>query len=293
MEGIRLLIRVVELGSIQRAARAAGMSRSSLRRKLENLEAEMGCDLFVRSSAGVVLTPAGLLVLEEGRTIIERFSRMVSAVGATGRPASGRVVLVVPVGMPDFIRVAQIQLLQSLAPELCLEELERPEPLDHLHEPFDLMLHFGDPPERGRWFSRVIARRRLTPLASEAYLAQYGHPTSVADLARHRLIGWHVGRSNPREWPLRTGGVLPVEPIFCSRSAQVVHRAAQEGLGILLGTADASMLPLPTRLVPVLDSEIGCEITFRCLSPHPGDTEPRTRAVLEGIQTFLQQAASS
>jgi DNA-binding transcriptional LysR family regulator len=282
----------VELGSIQRAARAAGMSRSSLRRKLDNLEAEMGCDLFVRSSTGVVLTPAGLLVLEEGRAIVERFSRMVSTVGASGRAACGRVVLVVPVGMPDFVRVAQIQLLQTLAPELCLEELERPEPLDHLHEPFDLMLHFGEPPDRGRWFSRVIARRRLTALASEAYLAQHGHPTSVADLARHRLIGWHVGRSNPREWPLRAGGVLPVEPIFCSRSAQVVHRAAQEGIGILLGVCEPSMLPLPTRLIPLLESEIGGELTFRCLSPHPGDAEPRTRAVLEGIQAFLQNAAT-
>lgn len=80
------------------------------------------------------------------------------------------------------------------------------------------------------------------------------------------------------------GGALAVEPILCSHNGQMLHRAAQDGVGILLGDPDTSLLSSPTRLVPVLESEIGSELTLRCLSPLPSNADPRTRAVLEGIQ---------
>jgi DNA-binding transcriptional LysR family regulator len=127
----------------------------------------------------------------------------------------------------------------------------------------------------------------LVPLASEAYLVANGPPVALADLAKHRLIGWRIGRSNPREWPLAGGKVLAVEPSFVSSNANLVHRAAQQGFGILLGNPDPYMLPLPTPLVPVLEDQIGHEVAFRCLSPFPTDHDPRTRSVLEGIHRFL------
>lgn len=287
LEGIRLLIRVVELGSIQRAAHAVGMSRSSLRRKLENLEAEVGCELFVRTTVGVALTPSGAVVLDEGRALLERFSRMVSNAKSSQGNASGDVLVVLPLGVPDAAHIALLRMIHAVAPGVCVCEIERAEPLDHLHEPFDLLFHFGDPPERGRWFSRVITRVPLSPLASESYLREHGTPTSVADLARHRLLGWQIARDSPREWPLRAGGTVPIEPILCSRNGQMLHRAAQEGMGILLGDPNQSLLTTSTPLVPVLPREIGRELTLRCLSPVPGEANPRTRVVFDTIDVFL------
>jgi DNA-binding transcriptional LysR family regulator len=292
LEGIRLLLRVVDLGSVQRAAQLIGMSRSSLRRKLENLEAEVGVELFVRSATGVVLTPAGAVVLEDGRALLERFARMVGSAKSAKADPAGIVRVVVPVGLPDSTSVEIMRVISAIAPNVCVEETERAEPLDHLHEPFDLLFHFGEPPPRGEWFSRVLGRVRLMPLASKAYLAEKGKPSSPSDLIHHRILGWQVGRSNPREWPLTAGGVLVVHPIVCSRNGQLVHRAAQEGIGILLGDPDSSRLSIPTPLIPVLESDIGGELVFRCLSPTPSDTDPRTRAVLESIQTMLGRMAA-
>ena len=291
LEGIRLLLRVVELGSIQRTAHALGMSRSSLRRRLENLEAAIGSELFVRSAAGVTLTPAGETVLKEGRAILERVSRMVRSAKSAAGETAGRIVVVSPIGLPDHIRVASISALRALAPGLALTDLEFVEPLAHLHEEFDLMFHFGEPPERGSWFSRVLSRVRLVPLASEAYLKEMGRPSSPADLSKHRLISWRAGDAEPDEWPLWSGGVLAVAPILSSHNGQVVHRAAQDGLGIVLGNPDPSMLPTATRLLPVLDDVIGREVAFRCLTPTQGDADPRTRAVLDALQGFLRQVS--
>lgn len=291
IEGLRLLIRVVEFGSVQKTAHILGISRTSLRRKLEGLEAEVGSELFVRSTVGVTLTPAGAIVLKEGRTLLERYERMVASAKSKNSDPTGRVLIVIPSGAPHGMRVGLIRMLHEMAPGICLQEVEHAEPLDFLHEPFDLMFHFGAPPDRGQWFSRVLTRIRLMPLASEAYLEAHGRPSSLAELSRHRLLGWQIGKGNPREWPLWEGGVIPVEPIFCSRDGQVLHLMAQEGLGILMGDPNPTLLDASTPLIPVLADELGCELTFRCLSPTPSSADPRIRTVLEGIQTFMAQLA--
>jgi len=291
LEGIKLLLKVVELGSVQRAAHQLGLPRSSLRRKLDNLQAGIGRELLVSNAVGVALTPAGAVVLEEGRGLLEHYERMVAAAKSTLSTTPGNVRVMVPVGMPDAARIAVLRSLMAITTGMCVEETEHEEPLSQLHERFDLMFHFGEPPDRGNWFSRVLIRARLVPLASEAYLQRHGRPSSVADLAGHRLLSWVVRGSNPREWPLWSGGGVPIEPIFCSSNGQLMHRLAQEGVGVLLGNPDALLLPGTTPLVPLLGDEIGGEITFRCLSPVPSDADPRTRTVLKLIQAFLTSMA--
>jgi len=287
LEGVRLLVRIVGAGSIQRAAEQAGIPRSSLRRKLENLEAAVGSELLVRGTSGVTLTPAGAVVLAEGRALLESYERMIRvAKSATGTPA-GILRIILPVGIPLARRMPLIRMTMEVAPELRVEEIERPEPLEHLQDPFDLMFYMGEPPSRGSWHGRLVRRMRLVPLASEAYLARYGRPSSVEDLARHRLISWRAFKGSTGAWPLRAGGTFEVTPIHASHNAILVHRMAQEGLGILLGDPDPKMHDAPGRLIPVLEHEVGTELAMRYLAPQPGEMDPRTRAILEPLFSVL------
>jgi len=277
---VRLLIRIVGAGSIQRAAEQSGIPRSSLRRKLESLETAVGCELFVRGTSGVSLTPAGAVVLAEGRALLESYERMVrGAKSAKGRP-TGILRVVTPIGVPLTRRLPLIHATMELAPDLQIEEVEWPDPLAHLHEPFDLMFYVGDPPQRGGWYGRVVRRIKLAPLASEAYLARHGRPSSVEDLARHRLISWRIFPDSTRTWPLRGGGTFAVAPAHASHSGILVHRMAQEGLGIVLGDPDPRMWDAAPGLIPVLADEVGADLAMRYLAPQPADMDPRTRAIL-------------
>lgn len=295
LEGIRFLIHVAELGSVQGAAERLAIPRSSLRRRLDNLEAEIGRPLLVKSASGIELTPAGTVVLEEGRALLEQHSRMLASAQSVKADVTGRVVLVVPVGLPLLGRLGALEALHAIAAGLAVEERLRVEPLDHLHEPFDLMFHFGDPPPRGAWFSRIVGRVRLAPVCSQAYLDRHGRPTSIADLEKHRILGWRRGKSPSNEWPLRRGGVVNVTPVLESNDGEILHRAARDGQGILLGNADpnvdAAFHGPVTPLLTVLEDEIGTEGVLRCLSPHPADASPRTRAVLQGVHAFMDGMA--
>ena len=292
LENLRLFMKVVEVGSIQGAAHSMGVSRSSLRLRLDNLEAEVGSRLYVPSPAGITLTHAGRVVLEEGRDLLERYARLVAAAKADNAGPVGKLRMLLPIGMPELAGIGLIRGLNAVAPGLCVEESQYDDPPAHIHDPFDLMFYFGDPPESGQWFSQVLHRHRLVPLASEAYLEEHGKPQSAADLARHRLIAWRVGKWDPMEWPLHSGGSLRIRPVFCSPNAQLVHHAAQEGLGILLGSSDPTLLPTPTPLLPVLEDVIGRELVFRCLSPVPSSAHPSSRAVLKNIQDFVSSIAA-
>ena len=201
---------------------------------------------------------------------------------------TGTFRIVVPLGLPEVIRVGLLTATIATARELRIEELERPEPLDHLQEPFDLLFHFGEAPPRPGWVSRLVGRAPLVPLASEAYLAELGRPRSPDELVEHRVLAWRVGRAIPTQWPLRAGGFVDVEPVFCSRNGLLMHRLAEEGIGILLGDPNPRVRTAPRPLVPVLDDQIGCFVTLYCLLPADERLSPRQRVILDAILGALE-----
>ena len=287
-----MLLEVADVGSIHGAARRLGIARSALRRRLADLEAETGCELFSANASGVVLTRSGAILADEGRALLARSARMLAAAQAAKERPEGVLRIISPVGVPDLAHVSLVRVLCEMHPGVRVHEVEAAEPHAHLHSPFDLMLHFGPPPSHGEWYSRILKRVRLVPIASEAYFAAHGRPASPADLSRHRILGWRRPGADPAVWPLLDGGTVTVEPLVVSDNGQFVHRAAQEGVGILLGNPEGAFLEGPTQLVPTLDDVIGVEETIRVLSPVPASSDPRVVAVLAGIHALLDGIAS-
>lgn len=74
------LLAVAQCGTIGDAAARLGVSQSALSRRIQQFEQELGAALLERSGRGVHLTEAGRLVVTEGALLVERYSRMKSAV---------------------------------------------------------------------------------------------------------------------------------------------------------------------------------------------------------------------
>ncbi|WP_405379263.1 LysR family transcriptional regulator [Phascolarctobacterium sp.] len=62
---------VVETGSFSKAAEQAHISRTALAQQINILEEHLGINLFIRSSKGAVLTPAGKLLAQRTKEIIK------------------------------------------------------------------------------------------------------------------------------------------------------------------------------------------------------------------------------
>ncbi len=117
-------VRVCELGSISRAAVTLNIAQPALGLQIRGLEHELGAELVVRSSRGVVPTEAGRLVLEYSRGVIEQDQALRRRIGELqdGRPRILRVGMTA--SMVHLIAGPTIEAARLALPGLRLEIVE-------------------------------------------------------------------------------------------------------------------------------------------------------------------------
>ena len=100
---LRHLVAAAQHGSFRRAAEALHMRQSTLSRAIKQLEDGLGVTLFVRSTGGVRLTPAGSQFLETAKRVLADFEALVSTARALGRGSVGRLVLGLPASCVSLV----------------------------------------------------------------------------------------------------------------------------------------------------------------------------------------------
>jgi DNA-binding transcriptional LysR family regulator len=88
---LRTVIAAAEHRSFRRAAAALNLKQSTLSRRVRQLEAQFGVELFERSSGGVRVTAAGDKVVSAARHVLEQLNRMVSTARSAGRGEAGNI----------------------------------------------------------------------------------------------------------------------------------------------------------------------------------------------------------
>ncbi len=289
LKNLSHFVDIVDIGSVQAAARQLGVSRSVLRRGLEELECVMGARLLHRDPSGVRLTAAGAIALERGRPLVESARALLREVQVADQEPRGLLRVILPVGMPLALAVDTLLAGREAMPNQQIVLRHSEDPLADVHQPFELMLHEGPPPDRNHWFSRVLMHISMRPLASAGYLARKGRPMCVEELGDHDILGWQRPGLPAETWPLRAGGSIEVRPWFSSSDPQLLAALAAQGGGIFL----APSLPFfredsDGALVGVLEDQVGTEFAFRATTPFPARADPRTRNTVAHIMAQLE-----
>lgn len=106
---LRYFVRVVELGSMGRAARDLGVVTSALSQQISRLESELSTRLLQRTSTGVVPTAAGLALCQEAELVLRH------AANAARAAQAARLAGHVSIGMaPTTSSVLGVPLLQAM-----------------------------------------------------------------------------------------------------------------------------------------------------------------------------------
>jgi DNA-binding transcriptional LysR family regulator len=88
---LRSFIAAAEEGNISRAAQRLNLTQPALSRQIKGLEEELGVSLLERGAHSFKLTPAGELLLREGRALVERGDLLVERVRGTAKAQVLRV----------------------------------------------------------------------------------------------------------------------------------------------------------------------------------------------------------
>ncbi len=121
---LRTFLKIVELGSITRAADALGVAQPSLSQLLLRLEDEVGMKLFRRTARGVTTTEGGRVFEEHARHILRTIDQALEDVRQLKDEAGGRVSFAMPMSVSLVVGVTLVKAALKHAPRVSLRLIE-------------------------------------------------------------------------------------------------------------------------------------------------------------------------
>jgi len=118
---IEYFLRIVELGSINKAAADLRMSQPSLSRWLSLLEHDVGTALLVRTPQGIRLTDAGQVLVDRARPILRDLQILRDDIGKRG---SSQFNLAMPFSLQRLVTAPFAESILREAPETTLRVYE-------------------------------------------------------------------------------------------------------------------------------------------------------------------------
>ncbi len=230
-----LFARIVEAGSFSRAAQRAGLPKSTLSRRLSQLEARLGERLLLRTTRRLVLTEFGTGLLEHARQVDTEVEAATAFAQNRQASPSGRLRISAPGDFANLILTHLIAQFVARYPAIRLEIDLSPRRVDLLGENFDLAIRVGDLPDDATLAARRIATFSTGLYAAPAYTALRGLPDDPEALMRHDALCL-LGRDGmPNPWSLTRGKArwegLPPSRIAVN-APEMLIRLACIGAGI-------------------------------------------------------------
>jgi DNA-binding transcriptional LysR family regulator len=289
-----VLVRVVQEGSFRSAARVLGMPKTTVSRKVAELEEQLGVQLLQRTTRTLALTDAGAAFVEEAEGAIARLHAAEAAVTEHQREPRGklRVTTTIPLGETLLAPIVADFLAVYPALEVLVHLTDRQ--VDLVADRFDVAIRAGALPDSSL-VAKLIGGSGYRVVASPAYLAQHGTPERPADLATHACLRFtKSGTAARTTWSFGKGKratEVPAHGRLVSDDFVVLRRAAERGLGIarLPNLVVHEALRAGT-LVSLLDRYASPVTPVHLLHVGGRHVPPRTRAFLDFAHPRLAQA---
>jgi DNA-binding transcriptional LysR family regulator len=194
---LRTFVEVARDGSLSGAARRLGLTQPTVGRHIDALEAALGLTLFTRSPRGLTPTPAAL-------ALEPHVEAMAAAAAALARTASGEAAADRGAVRVTASEVVGVEVLPPMLaafhaehPGLAIELALTNRTQDLARRDADIAVRMVRPTQSGL-VARRIGSSRISLFAHRDYLARFGEPRSLADLAGHCFIGFDRDNSTFR-----------------------------------------------------------------------------------------------
>lgn len=288
IDEFRLLLVVAANGSFSAAARLGNLSPSAVSKIITRIEQRSKIRLFDRNSKSAHPTREGLRYLESLSQVIDAVQDVDTLADVLAREPRG--ILRVHAG-PAFAKNHIAPLLMKFAeayPEMRLEFRLSSLPAG-LTEDIDIAVQFGPLPD-SPFIARKLATSRRVLCASPAYIEQHGAPTTLEQLASHKLINYTM--PDRAHWSFAAGAEVKsvkVNSTVSSNQAEFLLELALRGAGVArLAEYQTYRHFEDGSLVPILEElsiPEGIFVIFR----DRRNLSPRVRVFIDTLRESLQE----
>jgi DNA-binding transcriptional LysR family regulator len=232
-EALEMLDAIDRLGSFGRAASALGKVPSALTYSVRKLEDDLDTLIFDRRGYRAALTPAGKLLLDEGRALLQHASRLQSEIAQTakGWETEFRVALDAILPWSWITPHLDAYFKEGCPSKLRISEETLAGSWDALADSrVDLVIGAtGDVPNSALFSSQALFDVKFVYCVSPKHpLARANEPVATADVSQFRAIAI---ADTSRNLPLRTTGLLSGQDRLVVPNMQAKIDAQVAGLG--------------------------------------------------------------
>jgi DNA-binding transcriptional LysR family regulator len=228
-----VFVAVAELGGFAAASRQLNLSAPTITRAVAALEAQVGAELFVRTTRFVRLTDSGERYLVDCRRILRELDEAEAHAAGAHLEPQGTLVIAAPIVFGQRLLLPLLVEFLQQHPAVSARALLVDRPVQLTDEGVDCAFRMGDLPDSTLVATPMGHIRRIV-CASPAYLAAHGQPQRPQDVTGHALV---VSAADGRgdRWRFVEGeGSVEVEiaPRLTVSTSEAAISAALAGWGL-------------------------------------------------------------
>ena len=279
---LRFFLALARTGSLSRAARALGVDRNTVARRVAALEEELGLSLYERGPQGWIRTSAGEELAALASRVEEDVLALARHADARDTAVAGTVRLTTASHVAARLFAPAVPSLRERHPGLVLELAVDQRPFDLTRREADLAVRMGRPRETG------LVTRKLSDVAFRMYASPaYVGRRRAVDLAADAFVGLDevLARTPQERWLARVAPERRV--VFRCNSTAALMAAAGAGVGVavlpcFMADADPGLVrldgpePVPHELWLLVHGDLR--------------RTPRVKAVIEWVDAIVASA---
>ncbi len=230
LDDLALLVTIADQGSFTAAAGALGLPKSTVSRRLADLELLLRTSLFRRSTRALSLTDEGRRIYDMAKPSIAAADNAARAIAERERLVAGRVSLTTTAALGQYLIAPHLIKLTAAYPDVQIELRLTERRINIIGDGIDLAVRMGALDDSDLVARRLCKVRRLL-VASPAYLEKAGKPVAPSDLASHNAI---VTSAALDTWRFDGGWECAMRWTIAAGNMLVAHQLARLGHGIAL-----------------------------------------------------------
>lgn len=232
-DGFRYFIAAAEAGSLSSAAKILQSNQSTVGRHIDALESTLAIKLFQRSVKGLSLTEDGQAIYEQALLIQSTVMKIQRAVPGVEENATGTVRLSLPEGLGQEVIIPALDSFYQQYPNVKLIFNVSATTANITQGEADITIRLFRP-EESDLVVKYLSEMKMGLYASESYQKNYGLPSQLRDLRKHKVItyGDQLSILPENQWLLNHSD--DALRILSSDSTVTRFKATVSGVGISL-----------------------------------------------------------
>ncbi|KWT82838.1 MULTISPECIES: LysR family transcriptional regulator [unclassified Variovorax] len=285
-DNLRFFLELARTGTLVSAARRLAVDHTTVARRIQALEKEIGTALFAREAGGHRLTEAGRRLQPQVEAMEGAFFTIESATPAAQEGLSGLVRIGATEGFGTMVLAPELARFAQQHPRLVIDLLAMPRLVHLSRREADIVISL-ERPARGPVMVSKLTDYVLRLYASADYLDAHPRIASREDLRGHTFISYVDDLLFSKE--LQYLDELYRPDAFALRSTSILaqHQAAAAGTGIAV--LPAFLAGRDPRLRTVLPGEANFTRTFWISMP----AESKHLARMQAVWGFLRETVEA